>query len=171
MRVVTLALLAAATLLSGCRKAPEEQEPEPPPAAEPAPARGTIAPGTMPVRPAAPPERVTVQHVLIAFRGAERVTATRTAEEAKELAEEILDRARAGEDFRELMIRYSDDTGGGEYTLVNENVTPAQGELNRSDMVKAFGDVAFSISPGNVEMAEYHPEHSFFGWHVIKRIR
>lgn len=65
------------------------------------------------VRPLAEGEtearRVIVQHILISMAGVERVNSTRTAEEAKALAYELLERAKNGEDFGELVKEYSDD--------------------------------------------------------------
>lgn len=57
------------------------------------------------------PESIAVQHVLISFEGAARNVAKteRTAEEAKALAEEILAKAKAGEDFTALVKAHSDD--------------------------------------------------------------
>jgi parvulin-like peptidyl-prolyl isomerase len=37
-------------------------------------------------------------------------------------------------------------------------------------MVKAFGDVSFSLEGDEVGMAAYDPVESRYGWHVIKRL-
>jgi parvulin-like peptidyl-prolyl isomerase len=37
-------------------------------------------------------------------------------------------------------------------------------------MVKAFGDVSFSLEVGGVGLAVYDPATSKYGWHVIKRL-
>jgi hypothetical protein len=38
-------------------------------------------------------------------------------------------------------------------------------------MVPAFGNVGFNISPGNIGIADYDPQTSPYGWHVIKRLQ
>jgi parvulin-like peptidyl-prolyl isomerase len=40
----------------------------------------------------------------------------------------------------------------------------------RATMVKAFGDVGFSLDVGGIGLAPFHEEDSPFGWHVIRRI-
>ena len=37
-------------------------------------------------------------------------------------------------------------------------------------MVPAFGEVGFSLAPGEIGIAEYDPVKSPYGWHVIKRL-
>jgi parvulin-like peptidyl-prolyl isomerase len=37
-------------------------------------------------------------------------------------------------------------------------------------MVPAFGNVGFSLAPGEIGMAEYDPRTSPYGWHIIKRL-
>ena len=120
------------------------------------------------------PDRVQVQHILISFKGAdERVKAARSKEEAETLAKEILFKARQGEDFDAMMKEYSDDTGGGIYTMTNAGVQPdsSQGEFARHRMVKSFGDVSFALEVGEIGMAVYHPQNSKYGWHIIKRLK
>jgi parvulin-like peptidyl-prolyl isomerase len=119
------------------------------------------------------PDHVTVQHILIAFKGSiPKETVTRTQEEAEELALAIFQRARGGEDFDRLVKEYSDDQYPGVYKMSNFTVEPEmdQGESSRSAMVKAFGDVSFALDVGEIGLAEYSPEESKYGWHIIKRI-
>jgi len=142
-------------------------------------AKGTVktmetkaAPGTMPVKPEVLPQRVQVQHILIGFAGSVPGKAiTRSKEEAKTLAYQILERARKGEDFDELVREYTDDSPPGIYGMAGAGVAPAAGEYSRSGMVPAFGNVGFSISPGNIGIADYDPTASPFGWHIIKRLK
>lgn len=99
------------------------------------------------------PEEVNASHVLI------KVEPNATDEEkaaAKAKAEEVLKKAKAGDDFAALAKEYSDDPGskdnGGEYTF------------GRGKMVKPFEDAAFALEPGQVsDLVETQ-----FGYHIIK---
>lgn len=114
---------------------------------------------------------VTAQHVLIAFRGSMRSSVRdRTRDEAATLAADILARAEAGEDFGALMKEFSNDPGGGVYTMADLNIRPKPGAFPRSQMAPAFGDVAFSLAVGEVGLAEYDAVASPFGYHIIQRV-
>jgi hypothetical protein len=129
-------------------------------------------PGTMPVKPDVMPQHVQVQHILIGFAGSVPGKAiSRSKEEAKTLAYEVLERARKGEDFDELVRKYTDDSPPGIYGMSGTGVAPAAGEYSRDGMVAAFGNVGFSISPGNIGIADYDATASPFGWHIIKRLK
>ncbi len=129
-------------------------------------------PGTMPVKPDVMPQHVQVQHILIGFSGSVPGKAiTRSKEEAKTLAYEVLERARKGENFDELVRKYTDDSPPGIYGMSGTGVAPAAGEYSRGGMVAAFGNVGFSISPGNIGIADYDATASPFGWHIIKRLK
>src|SRR6185295_7885939 len=134
------AALLVIAMLAGCDPAP--------PAPPPIPAK--------PIEPA----RIRVQHVLVAFRGAEKALprVTRSREEAEVLAHEILDRARKGEDFKTLMQQYSDDPGKGDYGLVNEGVRPRGPEIRRAQFVPGFTKVAFTLAVGEVGLAAHDPK-------------
>jgi foldase protein PrsA len=117
------------------------------------------------------PERVTVQHILIAFGKTLRdKELERTKREAKALAEELLERAQAGEEFDKLVLEYTDDSPPGVFKLANHDVQKTGDERARDDMVVCFGDVSFKLAVGEVGLASYFPERCPFGWHVIKRL-
>jgi hypothetical protein len=129
-------------------------------------------PGTMPVKPEVTPQRVQVQHILIGFTGSvPGKPISRSKDEAKTLAYQILDRARKGEDFDELVKKYTDDSPPGIYGMSAVGIAPASGEYPRDGMVPAFGNVGFAISPGNIGIADFDAKASPFGWHIIKRLK
>ena len=116
------------------------------------------------------PRYVTVQHVLIGFKGSVRgKNITRTKEEARVLAEDILKRAKAGEDFGALVQEYTDDSFPGIYKMSNHGIPAPPGGSARGGMVAAFGDVGFPLEVGGIGMAAHDPNKSRFGWHIIKR--
>jgi hypothetical protein len=119
------------------------------------------------------PDRVAVQHILISFKGSiPKPSVTRTREEAQKLAQEVFERAKKGEDFDALVKQYTDDEYPGIYRMSNIGITPDPGkqEYSRAGMVKGFGDISFSLEVGGIGMAEYDPQKSKYGWHIIKRI-
>jgi peptidyl-prolyl cis-trans isomerase C len=122
----------------------------------------------------AEPERVTVQHILIAFKGSlpDDTKVTRSKEDAEKLALQVFERAKAGEDFAAMVKMYTNDSYPGIYKMTNKSVTPdkSKQEYSRTGMVRAFGDVGFSLEVGGVGLAVYDPATSRFGWHIIKRL-
>lgn len=134
--------------------------------------KSMTAAGTMPVKPAMAPAHIEVQHILIGFAGSVPGKGiTRTKEEANKLAHEILDKARKGANFDTLVATYTDDSPPGIYKMAATGVSSVMGEYKREQMVPAFGNVGFAISPGNIDIAEYDPRTSPFGWHIIKRLK
>jgi len=105
----------------------------------------------------APPGSVRASHILISYEGAERATSTRSKDEARELAQDIEKKAKAGEDFGELAKAYSDcptaDKGGD------------LGFFKKGRMVKPFEDATFALEPGQVSGVV----ETKFGFHIIKR--
>ena len=102
-------------------------------------------------------KQVKASHILIGYQGAERSEATRTKEEAKKRAEEVLKKAQDDPDnFAELAKEYSDGPTG-----------PTGGDLGffgKDQMTKAFEDAAFSMEKGEVsDIVETE-----FGYHIIK---
>lgn len=125
------------------------------------------------------PDYATVQHILVGFKGSvPGKDIERTKEEAEKLAHQLLDRARNGEDFDELVGEHTDDAHPGIYKMANFFSQPdmvpeedSEKTYPRGGMVSAFGDVGFPLEVGEVGLAEYNPKTSKYGWHIIKRIR
>jgi parvulin-like peptidyl-prolyl isomerase len=127
---------------------------------------------TTPTKPEKSPDRIQVQHILVGFAGSiPGKGITRTKEEAQKLANEILTRARGGEDFDALVKSHTDDSPPGIYGMSAVGVPPARGEYPRDQMVPAFGNVGFAISPGDIDVAEFDSRNSPYGWHIIKRLK
>ncbi len=101
------------------------------------------------------PVKATVSHILIGYQGSlpgENVT--RTKEEAKKLAIDLLHEVRkTGADFAAAMKKNSQDPGGGTYP-----VTPEAG------LVPPFKQLSLSLGVGQIDIVE-----TSFGFHIIKR--
>ncbi len=151
-------LSVSLSLVLGCSSLTEPGNGAPPAAPDQQPAAAEPS-----AAPAAPPaeEEVAASHVLIAYKGALRAKPeiTRTKEEAKKLAGDVIAKARGGADFADLARQLSDDptakTNGG-----------SLGKFTRNRMVKPFADAAFSLKPGQLTS---EPVETDFGFHVIKR--
>jgi hypothetical protein len=177
---VSVALLAlGAITLTACGEPATPTAP--PPTATTAATTGDPATGGN-VNTAGQPEHITVQHILIGFKdavgfggNAPPAAQARTEEQARTLAYEILDRARKGEDFDQLVSQYTDDSPPGIYSMYNIGVNPdnASGEVARQGMVAAFGDVGFALQVGEIGIADYDAVTftSPYGWHIIKRVK
>jgi len=104
------------------------------------------------------PEKVRASHILIGTH--DSLTKSELSKEAKDakhkLAEDLLKRARAGEDFAKLAKEYSDDPGskdkGGEYTFA------------RGQMVPEFESAAFGLKTNQISDLIT----TQFGYHIIK---
>jgi peptidyl-prolyl cis-trans isomerase C len=104
------------------------------------------------------PEMVRASHILLSTR--DQSTGTELAVDKKEakrkLAEELLKRARGGEDFAKLAREYSEDPGskdkGGEY------------KFPRGQMVPEFESAAFSLATNQISDVVT----TQFGYHIIK---
>ncbi len=116
---------------------------------------------------------VVVQHVLIAHNGTGIAGVTRNPREAEQLAQRVLARARRGESFDRLVRLHSDESRDKDiYDLTNYGVPPSRkGQVQRVQMVRGFGDVAFKLRPLEIGLVPYDEARSPYGWHVIKRLR
>jgi peptidyl-prolyl cis-trans isomerase C len=100
------------------------------------------------------PEMVRARHILVA------VKPNATEEEKKaalKKAEDILEKAKKGEDFAKLASEYSDDPGskakGGDL-----------GFFTQGSMVGKFEQAAFTLKPGEISPVV----ETEFGYHIIK---
>lgn len=100
------------------------------------------------------PEQRKVSHILLTVPTDADDAAKETA---RQTAQDLADRARAGEDFAELAREYSQDQGsapnGGDLGWVESGV-----------MVKAFENAMYELSMANPIS---DPVETGFGWHVI----
>ena len=106
------------------------------------------------------PTEVTARHILIMYEGSARApeSVTRTKEEARERAEQVLQMVNEGGDFADLAQEYSD----GPTKVRGGLLSP----FGRGVMSQAFEDAAFSLKKGEVsEIVETE-----FGFHIIKRV-
>ncbi len=110
--------------------------------------------------PLAPPSKISARHVLIQWMGSDRAgkSVLRTREQALVVAQEVLKRAKGGEDIGRLAVEYSDepnaDARGG-----------SLGRFGKGQMVGAFEVVAFKLKVGEVSDIVETP----FGYHIIQR--
>jgi parvulin-like peptidyl-prolyl isomerase len=109
---------------------------------------------------AAQPTQVGARHILVMHNDslAKPEGISRTREEAKRRAQEVLLKIRGGASFEEMVKEYSDEPGAAER---NGDL----GVFDRGAMVKPFADAAFALKIGEVsEVVE-----TKYGFHVIKR--
>ncbi len=100
------------------------------------------------------PEMIRARHILVKV---EPSASQKDKEKAKEKANNILKKIKAGENFEKLAEDLSDDPGskskGGDL-----------GFFSRGRMVKQFEDAAFSLKPGETSGIV----ETQFGYHIIK---
>jgi hypothetical protein len=129
---------------------PPGDTPEPPSAGDPH--------GPKPSQEA--PKKIGARHVLIQWMGSERAPASvvRSREQAYAVAQEVLRRAKAGDDFARLAIEFSDEPGAG-------GRGGSLGRFGRGQMVGAFEAAAFKLEVGQISDIVETP----FGFHIIQR--
>jgi SecD/SecF fusion protein len=102
-----------------------------------------------------------VSHILIAYKGAEKADAgvTRSQEEAKKRADEVLEKLKKGEKFEDLAKTYSDDQSNKEKGGVIEDSMPNEG------FAKEFSDASVALK----KKGDLSPiTKTAFGFHIIK---
>jgi peptidyl-prolyl cis-trans isomerase SurA len=105
-----------------------------------------------------PVEHVRVQHLVVGFEGAHESTATRSVAEARELLVAAQEALAGGESFDAIASRLNEDasrsTGGH------------LGGFGRGQMVPAFEDTAFGLTPGETSAIVRTP----YGLHIVRRL-
>lgn len=97
----------------------------------------------------------TVRHILMLTQG-------KTPEEKVQIQakmQDVLEKARKGENFESLAKKYSEDPG-------SKNNGGLYNDFGRGDMVKAFEDAAFTLPVGSISDLVETP----YGYHIIKVI-
>jgi|LNFM01.1.fsa_nt_gb hypothetical protein len=123
---------------------------------------GLAVPPNFQAPPAAQPaERVHVAHVLVMHTGSamRQPSVTRSLDEARAFANQLLARARGGEDVVALARQFSDEPG-------HEGKGGDLGFITRGQTVAPFENAAFALAVGAVSDVV----QTDFGFHVIKRI-
>jgi hypothetical protein len=111
-------------------------------------------------KPAAPPSKITARHVLVQWMGCVHAapSVVRTRDQALAVAEDVLRRAKAGDDFARLAVEFSDEPNAGQRG-------GSLGRFGHGQMVKAFEEAAFALKPGEISGIV----ETGFGFHVIQR--
>lgn len=102
-------------------------------------------------------EQVCASHILVKVKAAPDAAEGHGDEQAKKIAEDLLQQARGGADFAELAKKSSEDQGSA----------PSGGDLGcfgRGRMVPEFENVAFDLPPGQISDLV----RSSYGYHVIR---
>jgi parvulin-like peptidyl-prolyl isomerase len=111
-------------------------------------------------QPGAKVETATASHILIRYAGALRTSAdvTRSKEDARKLAEQVLQKVQASGDFAAVANEYTEDpTGKGNGGKL--------GTFPKGRMVPEFDQQVFALQPGGVSGVV----ETGFGFHLIKR--
>jgi hypothetical protein len=156
-----LTALVASLGACGCADLTEPGSGAPPLAAEPPPAAPSAAPAAPTPPPQAAEEQIGTAHILIMYKGSQRApaTVTRSKEEARKLAGEVLAKVKKGQDFAALAKQYTDEAAGKD----RGGALPKFGKS--SGFVQPFKDAAFQLKVGEVSGVV----ETDFGFHVIKR--
>lgn len=126
----------------------------PPPVTAPAP-----APAPAPEPDAPLPARITARHIVIGFAGSAASEATRSREEAAQLAEQLRQRLEADPSlFSSLAVEFSD----GPTSVMGGHL----GTFEQGVMDPAFEAAAFRLPVGGISSVFETP----FGFHVVERL-
>ena len=97
------------------------------------------------------PEQLAASHILFKLEGKDDAA-------VRKQADEVLKRAKAGEDFAALAKQYSEDES-------NNTSGGSLGEFGRGTMVPEFEQAAFALKAGEISN---EPVKTSFGYHIIK---
>jgi foldase protein PrsA len=102
----------------------------------------------------------TVKHVLVLTQAEDKPLEGDKLKEKETLANDILRKAKAGDDFDALVKQYSEDPGSKDKN--------GQYSFRKNEMVKEFEDFAFNpnVKEGDIGMVK-----STYGYHIIKFIK
>lgn len=164
-RLPLLVIFSLSLSLGACASLTQPNGGDPPPQPDPEPAAAQAeapapAPAPTPTAAPAPEQTIAASHVLIQYKGSMRAapTITRSKDEAKKLATEVMNKAKKGQDFVALAKQYSDEPGA-------KDRAGNLGKFSKGQMVKPFADAAFALKPGEIS----NVVETDFGFHVIKR--
>jgi parvulin-like peptidyl-prolyl isomerase len=106
------------------------------------------------------PDTIVAQHILVGYKGAQRIarTVTRNRLDAKARAAEALAKLRGGAEFEDMVKEYSDDPGSVDRLGL-------LGKFHRADLDPAFSKSAFALQVEQISDVVETP----FGFHIIKR--
>jgi hypothetical protein len=106
------------------------------------------------------PDTIVAQHILVGYKGAQRVprTVMRSRVDAKARAAEALAKLGAGAEFEDIVKEYSDDPGSVDRLGL-------LGKFRRADLDPAFSKAAFALQVEQISDVVETP----FGFHIIKR--
>ena len=168
MRNVLLGGVLVLGSLLACDKSTDSAAPPPSasaPALASAPASAlaptpSSAPSTAAASASPAPDTIIAQHILVAYKAAQRAPkgVTRSKADAKARAAEALAKIQAGTSFEDAVKQYSDDAGSADRL-------GSVGKFHRQDMDPAFSAAAFALRVGQVSDVVETP----FGFHIIKR--
>jgi parvulin-like peptidyl-prolyl isomerase len=110
--------------------------------------------------PAAPQEMATASHILIRYAGALRTTpdVTRSKEDARKLAEQVVKKLQNGADWVATANEYTEDPSG-------KGNGGKLGTFPKGRMVPEFDTQVFALQPGAISGVV----ETSFGFHIIKR--
>jgi hypothetical protein len=118
------------------------------------------------------PRRVKVKQVLVRWSGARGAHGSKLDRaEAGLLARALLERARRGADFDQLVANEADAGLAVEVlTVVADANARGAGEYSRADLAPALAELVFNLDIGEVGLCRFHERESPYGWHVVLRV-
>ena len=147
-------------IVVSCKATPSDPAPAPSVTVAVVGSTAEVVPRPLDDPDAALPEgRIQARHILITWSGAKYSKQTRSKEEARKRAEEILGKLKAGSDFVTLAGEYGED--GTRSRGVDLGV------FAKKDMVAPFADAAFALAIGELS-GIVETDH---GYHLILLVR